>query len=234
MPQDLHQRLEEIINNTEPGDRLPSEPKLAGILGVSRATLREAMRTFETHGRIRRRQGVGTFVNHPGHVIESGLEVLESIEVLAERIGLPVSMGELKIDTIAANGSISDALDIPSGTSVLRISRVICAENHPVAYLVDIIPDHILSETEVENEFSGSVLDQLLKRGSPVLKSSYCEIAAVLAENEIPRALNLQRGTPLICLESILYTEDGSPVDYSFSYFLQGYFKFHVVRKVET
>ena len=35
------------------------------------------MRTFETQGLIRRRQGSGTYVVHPAQVMESGLEVLE-------------------------------------------------------------------------------------------------------------------------------------------------------------
>ncbi len=67
-------------------------------MGVSRATLREAMRIFETQGLIRRRQGAGTYVLSPSHVIESGLEVLESIETLAERIGLKVAVRDLKLE----------------------------------------------------------------------------------------------------------------------------------------
>ena len=73
--QRLHDRLGNLISATPPGDRLPSEPELARDLGVSRATLREAMRIFETQGLIRRRQGAGTYVLSPSHVIESGLEV---------------------------------------------------------------------------------------------------------------------------------------------------------------
>ena len=234
MSQDLHQRLKRVINDTEPGDRLLSEPKLAKVLGVSRATLREAMRIFEAQGRIRRQQGVGTFVNHPGHIIDSGLEILESIEALADRMGLPVALGKLKIETLVADEEITAILDLPPDSRIVRISRVIWTENRPVAYLVDILPIGVLTETEIRNEFTGSVLDQLIKRGDPVLKSSYCEIAAVVAENEIPRSLNIQRGTPLICLKSTLYTEDGVPIDYSFGYFLPGYFKFHVVRKIES
>jgi len=38
------------------------EPKLARDMGVSRATLREAMRSFEAQGLIMRKQGAGTFV----------------------------------------------------------------------------------------------------------------------------------------------------------------------------
>ena len=232
MPQDLHQRLEEVINATEPGGRLLSEPKLAGKLGVSRATLREAMRIFETQGRLRRQQGVGTFALHPSQIIESGLEVLESIETLAEQIGLPVSMGDLKITGQDANDDIAEKLELQPGTDLLRVSRVIQAEGRPAAYLIDILPKTILSDEDVRNGFTGSVLDLLLKRGDPILGISRCEIGAVAANQEIARALNIQRGDSLLYFDSILYAEGGSPVDYSLSYFLPGQFKFHVVRRI--
>ncbi len=61
------------------------------------------MRSFEAQGLIRRRQGVGTFVVGPKAVIETGLEVLESIETQAKRIGLDVSMGTLSIQKMDAD-----------------------------------------------------------------------------------------------------------------------------------
>lgn len=70
----LHEQLSVLIAGTESGEQLPSEPKLADDFGVSRASLREAMRTFETRGLLQRQQGVGTFVIHPTHVFDSGLE----------------------------------------------------------------------------------------------------------------------------------------------------------------
>jgi len=97
----LYQRtaetLSEILESVEPGTYLPSEPKLARSLGVSRATLREAMRIFERRGMIVRRQGVGTYVTQLPHVIDTGIETLESIERLADRIGLKVETGDLEI-----------------------------------------------------------------------------------------------------------------------------------------
>src|SRR5664279_1981066 len=93
--QRLQGELTNLIAATEPGEKLPAEPELAHRLGVSRATLREAMRSFEGQGLIRRRQGVGTFVVSHKQVIESGLEALESIETLASKIGLNVEMGDL-------------------------------------------------------------------------------------------------------------------------------------------
>src|SRR4030042_3461194 len=101
--QRLHEELGKIIAETSPGERLLTEPELAKQLNVSRATLREAMRTFETQGLIYRHQGSGTFVIHPSQTIDTGLEVLESIETLSKRIGLPVAMGELDIEHFPAD-----------------------------------------------------------------------------------------------------------------------------------
>src|SRR5210317_266201 len=97
LSQHLHDRLSRMIQETEPGSKLPSEPKLAKELGVSRATLREAMRIFETQGLIHRRQGVGTFVVPPAHVIDTGLEVLESILSQAERKDLDIHVGPFSV-----------------------------------------------------------------------------------------------------------------------------------------
>ena len=198
--QRLHEQLGRIIAETRPGDRLPSEPQLAVQLGVSRATLREAMRTYETQGMIRRRQGSGTYVSHPSHVIESGLEVLESIETLAERIGLQVKMGELNIKTRQATEEECQSLGISLGSDVISISRVIHAEERPVAFLVDVLPCDILMERDLNDDFSGSVLDLLLKRGEPLLQVSRSEINATTAAGEVARAMGVQRGDVLSAL----------------------------------
>ncbi len=50
-----------------PGERLPSEPELAGQLGVSRPMLREALKALEVSGylEVRRGYGGGRFVSAP-------------------------------------------------------------------------------------------------------------------------------------------------------------------------
>lgn len=230
--QRLHESLGNLIAATKPGDRLPAEPQLARQLGVSRATLREAMRTFETQGLLRRRQGSGTYVIKPAGVIETGLEVLESIETMAERIGLPVSMGELKVDHRPANPDEAGPLGLAGGSQVIHLSRVIQAEGRPVAFLIDVLPDDVIKIDDLQAGFTGSVLDLILERGSLPLVSSRCEITAVTASPEVARALGIQRGDVLLRFVAYLYATTGRVVDYSFSYFLPGYFRFHVVRRV--
>ena len=229
--QRLHEQLGKIIAETSPGERLLTEPELAKQLNVSRATLREAMRTYETQGLIYRHQGSGTFVIHPSQIIDTGLEVLESIETLSKRIGLAVSMGDLKIERRSAVEDVAKALLIQPDDPVNYVSRVIHAEGRPVAYLIDILPEEILTTHELELGFTGSVLDLLLKRGMPTLASSRCEINAVQAQVEVAKALRIQRGDVLLRFIAYLYTTNGRVIDYSFSYFLPGYFNFHVIRR---
>src|SRR4030065_1494251 len=183
--QRLHEDLGKIIAETLPGERLLTEPELAKQLNVSRASLREAMRTFETQGLICRHQGSGTFVIHPSQIIDTGLEVLESIETLSKRIGLAVSMGDLKIERRSAVEDVAKALLIQPDDPVNYVSRVIHAEGRPVAYLIDVLPEDMLTTHELELGFTGSVLDLLLKRGMTTLASSRRESHALQAHVEV-------------------------------------------------
>jgi GntR family transcriptional regulator len=228
----LQSDLATLIGSLPAESRLPSEPELARRMGVSRATLREAMRSFEGQGLIRRRQGVGTFVVAKVPVLDSGLEVLESIDTLAQRTKLPVNMGELQVQRVEADEDTALALEVPVGTCMTRVARVIYTENRPIAYLVDTLPAEILSIAEVESGFTGSVLDLVLRRGEPRLVQSKTDIRAIGATSEVARALQIQRDDVLLHFVAYLYSDDGRVVDHSFSYFLPGYFRFHVVRKV--
>lgn len=229
--QRLQADLAALITRSPAGQRLPSEPDLAKQLGVSRATLREAMRSFETQGLIRRRQGSGTFVVGKMQVLDSGLEVLESLETMAKRLGLEVSVSDLNIDAIVADEELSSQLDVLVGDTLTRVRRVVRADNRPVAYLVDILPDTILNSKDLPADFHGSVLDLLLGRGDP-LTTSRANVSAIGASAEVAKAIEIQRGDVLLHFYSQLFDVNGKIVDYSLSYFIPGYFHFHVVRRV--
>lgn len=229
--QRLQSQLAVLIARTPAGERLLSEPELSRKLGVSRATLREAMRTFEAQGLIRRRQGSGTFVVGQTPVLESGLEVLESLETLANRRGLSVTVRDLHIQSVYADQELAKGLGLPVASRLVRVQRVMCADGRPVAYLIDTLPEAFLAPNELPPTFSGSVLDFLIARGTP-LTVSRAEITAIGAPAEVARALEIQRGDVLLRFTAQLYTADGKVVDYSVSNFIPGHFNFHVVRRV--
>ena len=237
--QRLQADLATLITQAPAGTRLPSEPALAKQLGVSRATLREAMRMFETKGLIRRRQGAGTFIAGQVPVMESELEVLESLEFIARRMGLAINMGQALIQRLPADEEHAAALDVRIGSPLVRVSRIMQAhrpsvplgDSRPIAYLVDTLSEEILRPEELNNKFNGSILDFLLQRGD-LLTVSRAAISASGASAEIAKMLEIQRGDVLLEFKDKLYTTAAKVVDYSFSYFLPGYFNFHIVRRV--
>lgn len=229
--QRLQADLSALILSTPAGQRLVSEPELAKQMGVSRATLREAMRTFETQGLIRRRQGAGTFVVGKVPVIDAGLEVLESLETMAQRMNLQVTVSDLHTDQIEADEKNAGALNVPVGTRLTRVRRVMRADTRPVAYLIDTLPAEVLRPEALPQRFNGSVLDYLLSSGVD-LRLSRAAISATNAPADVAKALEIQRGDVLLHFASQLYDAAGSVMDYSMSYFIPGYFNFHVNRRV--
>jgi GntR family transcriptional regulator len=229
--QRLQSDLAALISRTPAGSRLISEPELAKQLGVSRATLREAMRTFETQGLIRRRQGAGTFVVGKVPVMDAGLEVLESLETMARRMNLAITVSDLHLEQIDASENQAVELNVPVASCLTRIRRVMRADTRPVAYLIDTLPEEVLKLQDIPEGFNGSVLDFLLEHGND-LRISRAAITATNATAEVAKALEIQRGDVLLEFISQLYTSDGRIVDHTLSYFIPGYFNFHVVRRI--
>jgi GntR family transcriptional regulator len=229
--QRLQADLAALIARTPAGQRLISEPDLAKQMGVSRATLREAMRTFETQGLIRRRQGSGTYVVGKVPVIDAGLEVLESLDTMANRMNLQTTVSDLHIDQVDADKDTCAGLGVPEKTRLTRIRRVMRADSRPVAYLIDTLPADILKQSELPNGFTGSILDFMLTRGDK-LTVSRAAISATNATADVAKALEIQRGDVLLQFLSQLYLDSGKIVDYTVSYFIPGYFNFHVVRRI--
>jgi len=61
--QEVARQLERhILENLKPGDLLPAERQLAVMLGVSRGSVRDAIRSLELKGLLEPRQGVGTVI----------------------------------------------------------------------------------------------------------------------------------------------------------------------------
>jgi GntR family transcriptional regulator, transcriptional repressor for pyruvate dehydrogenase complex len=61
--EDVARQIERLIlKKLRPGDKLPSERELAQTLGVSRSSIRDAIRSLELMGMVEPRQGAGTIV----------------------------------------------------------------------------------------------------------------------------------------------------------------------------
>jgi GntR family transcriptional regulator len=232
----LYQQAEEALNQLmkglSPGDKFPPEPALARSLGISRATLREALRNLEEKQVITRRQGVGTFYNGPRVTIDSGLETLASVDALAQRQGLHCTTTGLEVSGGAASADDAATLGLTPGAPVTIVRRVKVADGRPIAYLVDVVPQSVLAPTDLPQGFDGSVLDLLIARRDPAASHAAADITPVKAGKELGARLQVPASTVLLLLEETIYSRDGVPVDLCRSYFVPQFFQFHLLRRI--
>lgn len=94
-----------LTNGLQPGDLLPTETELCDLLGVSRSSVREAIRTLSTLDIVEARQGRGTFVGTMSldalveglvfrGVLSPGDDLQALREVIEVRRALDMSMAE--------------------------------------------------------------------------------------------------------------------------------------------
>lgn len=78
----------EIINQrSQFMEKLPSEQELSEQLGVSRNTIREALRSLENDGYVISRHGVGTFIIRDTKSMKYNISMLESITKIIQSHG---------------------------------------------------------------------------------------------------------------------------------------------------
>lgn len=231
--QQVYSDLHEIIQSADNGAQLPSEPKLASQLGVSRTILREALALHETQGSIVRRHGAGTFVVHTQPKIDSGLEVFDTVEALASKSGIEMRCTMLKILPRPANEDESTILGLMPDARVLHITRVMEVENRPVAYMIDVVPEALVDVEKLDSSFDGSILKYFLAKGKGFVSTSYSEIKPKLAGEELAKYLNIDKRAVLLAFDANVYNQNGEIVYIYKDFFLPECFNFHVIRRVE-
>lgn len=219
------------------GDRIPPEAELVEILGVSRVTVRSGLARLVDRGMLERRQGSGTFLIRPpdGARLRSGLEKLETYTVQAERLGVALSSRDLEIEVVGAGADEAEALEIPAGGPLVRVSRVLLMEGSPAAWMEDAVPEEVIAADRVRGHFrpDAMLLDLLVSEGVPV-GSSQMSIEAVMIHPEDPIGTKLELEDPsaALSLVQIMYLADGRPVQRSHDTFLPGKLNLHVVREL--
>lgn len=153
------QLLKLLLDGTFPGDSwLPSEPKLAAMLGVSRMTLRQALELLREDGLIRKHQGKGNFVIRQDQKPHKNLDVL----------GHPVyQCCELEIDDV----EMEFRIEVPNEQNIdlfrrdsavmIAVDRWYRSKGSIVAYTLTLIPVEVLAQLEIRLNQENTILNML-------------------------------------------------------------------------
>jgi GntR family transcriptional regulator len=215
-----------------PGMRLPPEPSLASELGVSRATLREALRSLEEDGFVTRTRGAGTFVTHRPR-LRSNLDVNFGVTDAIRASGSRPGAEAVSVTHVVASGDEGRRLELRHGDRVAVIERVRTADGRPVVYSRDVLPKAIVGDRVdlAERLSQGSVYELLERDLGIVVHHGLASFQPVKADRAISSRLRVIRGALLLYLRQVDYDEGGRPVLYSHEHHLADAFEFTVVRR---
>lgn len=139
------------------GDRLPSEPELSLRFGVSRHTVRAALRTLQVLGLVTSQQGVGTIVqdnrlvSQYTHSFDSAQDLLQYATTTRARM--------LDRAEVAVDGKLADAFGCKPGEHWWRVRTV---RSDPTGEAVV-----AYSEIHIPLAF-GAVLDEASRSRQPI------------------------------------------------------------------
>ena len=212
----VEQAIRTIIKGGEwaTGTQIPAEDRLCALFGVSRITLRHALRNLEEHGLLRREHGRGTFVRST--TLVAGTRELTSFTQEMAHLGLVVGSRLLDCSLTTANAAAAAALEIDEGDPVVRIRRLRLGNDAPIGIQTAQLSTARAPGFLNSGSLQGSLYEALEKRYGivPVEAREIYRVAAIGAEDA--ELLDLAEGSPAFVVERIT-TDERGPFEFTVS-----------------
>lgn len=197
----------------KPGESIPSEVELSNLYHVSQGTVRKAIDELAAESVLIRRQGKGTFVatHHEDEVRYRFLRLASRHG--QERKEKPTSEF-LSCEVRPAEQLELDLLELPLGSDVVEIERVMRFGEAPIVFEQIVLP---------ATSFKGLNLDALQKQlplyglfesefGVSMIRAEE-QLYAVGASAKESELLGVSEGFPLLAINRIAYTYGDKPIE---------------------
>lgn len=202
--------LRRLERDFQPGQRFPTEQELCTEFGVSRETVREALRVLVHDGLISRHAGRGSFVlRKPAGRVEPRLT------------GLVEDFSDLKLDThaavleraeVPAPHDVAETVGTALGELLFRIGRLRSFEGHPLAFHEAYLPVEIGRRIASLDLRHTSIIREIATRLRIPFREEFHRVEAVAADTAMARLLDVPIGAPLLYVTRLLLTDKGALV----------------------
>ena len=220
-PDPLYVQLRTVLKNMiESGklsvnDKLPSERELVALYGVSRITVRQAVKDLENLGFLQTRAGKGIYVTEPQPTYE--IEIVRSFTETAEANNRKPGMQLLAASIIQGEADITRPLGLPPGSNVIFLGRLRFLDNLPVV----VQPDWFAEATAPGilgidwSTGNRSLYAEFKERYGVVPARGQSTLSARLASEAEARFLQLDLPAAVLTLDQIAYDNEYRPVNVS-------------------
>jgi GntR family transcriptional regulator len=213
----LEQALRSMIasGSWPPGTLICSERTLMQAVGVSRATVRQAIGNLIREGLLERVHGRGTFVARPKLEQE-----MRSVYSFAEQMGargLELEDRLLQRHRVPASDELAVLLAVAPGAPLIHIKRVRSLGGTPLMLDSSYVPYHLCPGLLTE-PFESPMYRMLTDRyGLPPVHCTDV-LEPVLADDAQAHLLEIAPGDPLMFLERVTYTTGDVPLHVARNY----------------
>lgn len=194
--------------------RIPSEHELMQQFGISRGTVRRALKSLVEEGLLVQQHGRGTFVAEPGISHPAGVRPISFAESL-HRQGKAFVTRVVDKRVIPAPADVAYELDVKPATAVMFMRRVRLVDGEPVMCQeswssLSECPG--LDAMDFERE---SLFDAVQKCSHRKIKYSVMRYQARVAGREHGELLGCDESAAVLLLEQTIRLEDGAAIEWS-------------------
>jgi GntR family transcriptional regulator, N-acetylglucosamine utilization regulator len=218
LPVPLYHQLKTILmtgiesGEWQTGQQIPTEEDLSKRFGISKITVRQALRELAGLGYVRREQGRGTFVSRPK--LSQGPRELTSFTEEMRRHNLTADSRVLNQSVREADEAAAGALQITAGDAVFVLTRLRLADGEPMGVQIAHIPARLVPGLVDEPFEGGSLYETLQSRYGLQAARARETHFALLAPVEYAELLGIAAGSPALGAERIAYLSSGEPLEY--------------------
>ena len=209
-----------------PGDKLPSENRLAERYECSRVTVRHALSLLTEDGLVETQKGRGTIVTSVEH--EAGERLQGPVSDIVAS-GLELSARELYWGEAPLPPRVARQLDLETDTNCLLIRRLRLFGGDPVSWSSIFLPADVGATLEREQAGDRLVLEMLEATAFRPAETSHA-LTATLVDGEAASLLELPAGSPVLRMRGTAWDEQGRAVYYQESLYHSGKYEY-VARK---
>jgi GntR family transcriptional regulator len=219
-------RTQITSNEVKAGDALPTESEICRAHGVSRITVREALRMLTADGLISRQPGRGTFVAGRAHLATS-IWTAGTIEDIIQG-GHKAARRYLGRRILRAHRGLAAVLQLPVRTRVVEVQGLAEVAGVPLAHMTLTVPYTLGRTLTIEQLGERPVIVALSEAAGIAVSQVDQWTTASLAGKRIGDLLGVAIGDPILVVERIFYDGEGSPVELVVNRYRTDCFRLHV------
>ena len=203
--------LEEAIEDGRlpRGSKLDSELDLAEQLGISRPTMRAAIKQLVDKGLLMRRRGIGTIVA-PKPV--SRAIALTSLYDDLKAAGREPQTRVLALKEIPCPPDVAEQLGLRPNAPVLRFERLRLADSSPIAFMRNVVPAGLLDIKKEDLEQTG--LYELFRKNGIAPHVATQRVTARRVGSKEAELLDTEPGDPVLTMTRIAYDTAGRSIEF--------------------